>query len=208
MHGARNTNRQPWICAKKHSLKARAHVLAAAGKVCSNADSRKASIGYHKCIQLGHKGKASKTRLLSYEQKSGGLGNTAVNDKIIVRYDGVQRVKTDPFYTYLQFRVRTGAGPADDASNFKTVTGVNLIVDGGCHKWRCLQCPMKVPGDAAELQWSKALESVRKDVECFWSKASAHGDIWAQGTTGHVVKSQLPSEAGMANLKPSSLSGR
>jgi hypothetical protein len=29
------------------------------------------------CTQLGHKGKASKTRLLSCEQKSGRLGNTA-----------------------------------------------------------------------------------------------------------------------------------
>lgn len=35
-------------------------------------------------------------------------------------------------------------------------------------QWRCLQCPLKVAGNDAELQWSKALESVRKDVECFF----------------------------------------
>lgn len=35
-------------------------------------------------------------------------------------------------------------------------------------QWRCLQCPIKVPSDAHELKWSRALESVRKDVECFF----------------------------------------
>jgi hypothetical protein len=123
----------------------------------------------------------------------------AVNDKTIVRYDSfVQRIKSDPFYTQLQYSVRTDVG--NQVNCFKRLTGAYLIVDGGYHKvmccslfaytliiacaswivrtstyrmlvllqWRCLQCPMKVAGDALELQWSKALESVRKDVECFF----------------------------------------
>jgi hypothetical protein len=35
-------------------------------------------------------------------------------------------------------------------------------------QWRCLICPFKAPGNAAQLQWSKGIESVRKDVECFF----------------------------------------
>jgi hypothetical protein len=35
-------------------------------------------------------------------------------------------------------------------------------------QWQCLICPFKAPSSAAELRWSKALESVRKDIECFF----------------------------------------
>ena len=45
-------------------------------------------------------------------------------------------------------------------------TGLYLIVDGGYHKWRCLQCPMKHTSKIKEALWSKWIESVRKDVEC------------------------------------------
>jgi hypothetical protein len=41
-----------------------------------------------------------------------------------------------------------------------------LIVDGGYHKWRCLQCPLKHSAIHREMLWSKWLETVRKDVEC------------------------------------------
>jgi DDE superfamily endonuclease len=48
----------------------------------------------------------------------------------------------------------------------RTEKGLYLIVDGGYHKWKCLQCPMKhtsLPKDASRNKW---VESVRKDIEC------------------------------------------
>ena len=44
--------------------------------------------------------------------------------------------------------------------------GLYLIVDGGYHKWRCLQCPLKHTSKSKESLWSRWVESVRKDVEC------------------------------------------
>lgn len=42
--------------------------------------------------------------------------------------------------------------------------GLYLICDGGYHKWRCLQCPLKHALDLDEMNWSEHLESVRKDI--------------------------------------------
>lgn len=59
------------------------------------------------------------------------------NDKTIVRYDaGVQRVKTDPFFTRMEYSVRIGAG--NEASSYKRITGAYIAVDGGYHKVRGL----------------------------------------------------------------------
>ncbi|CAN0357815.1 unnamed protein product, partial [Discosporangium mesarthrocarpum] len=48
--------------------------------------------------------------------------------------------------------------------------GAYLIVDGGYHQWRCLMCPLKSVLTVAELKWSKRLEIVRKNVECFFER--------------------------------------
>ena len=44
--------------------------------------------------------------------------------------------------------------------------GPYLICDGGYHKWRCLQCPMKNPDGINVLRFCKMVESMRKDSEC------------------------------------------
>ena len=41
-----------------------------------------------------------------------------------------------------------------------------MIVDGGYHKWKCLQCSIKYTSIPKNSLWSKWVESVRKDVEC------------------------------------------
>jgi hypothetical protein len=49
--------------------------------------------------------------------------------------------------------------------------GAYLLSDNGYHKWRCLQCPMKQYLDhdgILEKRWSEMVESLRKDVECFF----------------------------------------
>ena len=44
--------------------------------------------------------------------------------------------------------------------------GLYLIMDGGYHKWRCLECPLKHTSIPKDALWSKWFESVRKDAEC------------------------------------------
>ena len=45
-----------------------------------------------------------------------------------------------------------------------------MISDNGYAKWRILQCPIKSSSSIDEMKWSTRLESVRKDVECFFGR--------------------------------------
>lgn len=85
----------------------------------------------------------------------------ARNDKTIVRFDGfVTQIHNGELYADV---------PYDVCNEDGTVTqekGLYLIVDGGYHKWKCLQCPFKHTSKSAESLWSRWVESVRKDVEC------------------------------------------
>ena len=47
-----------------------------------------------------------------------------------------------------------------------TVKGCWILCDGGYHKWRAMQCPVKIPIYQNEKEWSEMMESMRKDVEC------------------------------------------
>ena len=78
-----------------------------------------------------------------------------MNDKSSVRYDPhVLSVRQGKYKDY-KFKVRG-----------RTVSGGWLMSDGGYHRWRCLQCPRPHDSRRHVRVWSKALESVRKDVEC------------------------------------------
>ena len=44
--------------------------------------------------------------------------------------------------------------------------GLYAIVDNGYKHWPCLIPPFKLPLNDEVAQWSKRLESVRKDAEC------------------------------------------
>jgi hypothetical protein len=86
----------------------------------------------------------------------------AENDKITVRFDGmVSKIRNDELFTNYPFRVNiTG-------NDWIMKRGLYLICDGGYLRWRCLQGVC----DQTEhrlyfLQWSKMMESVRKDIEC------------------------------------------
>lgn len=83
------------------------------------------------------------------------------NDKTIVKFDGfVSAINELQLYQDVEFNVVTSGG-VEVAQR-----GLYLISDGGYHKWRCLQCPMKHTSKHKEAMWSKWVESVRKDVEC------------------------------------------
>ena len=85
----------------------------------------------------------------------------ARNDKTIVKFDGfVTKIHHGELYADVPYDL------VDNDGNITKEKGLYLIVDGGYHKWKCLQCPFKHTSKSAESLWSRWVESVRKDVEC------------------------------------------
>lgn len=83
------------------------------------------------------------------------------NDKTIVKFDGfVTSINNGDLYGDVPYSLT-----AEDGKEI-SLKGLYLIVDGGYHKWRCLQCPMKHTSKFKDGLWSKWVKSVRKDVEC------------------------------------------
>ena len=79
----------------------------------------------------------------------------------IVKFDGfANKVRYDPVYTQTEFKYLK----AD--KKWALEKGLYLLVDGGYHKWRIMQCPFKFSLDDKATRWSEQAESVRKDVEC------------------------------------------
>lgn len=66
----------------------------------------------------------------------------------------------DKKYTNAEFKLQAGH------NQWITEKGVYLLVDGGYHKWRIMQCPIKHTPEVDQIRWSEFAESVRKDVEC------------------------------------------
>ena len=83
------------------------------------------------------------------------------NDKTIVKFDGfVTDIRKGKLYPDVPYELFDAQGKVIDEK------GLYLIVDGGYHKWRCLQCPLKHTSKSNESLWRRWVESVRKDVEC------------------------------------------
>ena len=71
---------------------------------------------------------------------TGHYGTTS--DKNIVKFDGfVTRVKFDEPFTQAEFKLQF------DQDRWIVEKGLYLLVDGGYHKWRILQCPLKHTSD-------------------------------------------------------------
>ena len=88
-----------------------------------------------------------------------------VNDKTIVKSDlAVEKVRTDPLFTDYQYEVRSSSG---ERSMMK---GAYLIVDGGYLRWKCLQCGLRTSSDDDYIDWRRRIESVRKDIECYFGR--------------------------------------
>ena len=82
------------------------------------------------------------------------------NDKYIVRYDSfIQSLHNGAKYRDNTFELRS------DTETISTA-GFYLLVDNGYHRWRELQNPIKRAANMETAQYSKWLESVRKDIEC------------------------------------------
>lgn len=120
-------------------------------------------------IRSNHKGKEGYATL-SYEvtvdhQKkiiAATIGHPGCrNDKTIVKFDGfVTAIHDGKIYKDVPFNM------VDCKGVVREEKGLYLIVDGGYHKWKCLQCPIKHTSIPKNSLWSKWVESVRKDVEC------------------------------------------
>lgn len=89
----------------------------------------------------------------------GHYGTTS--DMTIVKFDGfVTAVRFDKLFTESEFKLQV------DDKKWVTEKGLYILVDGGYHKWRIMQCPLKHTVEVDKSRWSEFAESVRKDVEC------------------------------------------
>ena len=89
----------------------------------------------------------------------------SINDQTIVKYDqAVKMVKTEKLFTEYMYEVRNELG---ERSMEK---GIYLIVDGGYLKWEVLQCGLKHSSEPGYSEWRKRMESVRKDIECYFGR--------------------------------------
>ncbi|CAM9508247.1 unnamed protein product [Pylaiella littoralis] len=87
----------------------------------------------------------------------------SMNDKTIIQYDAaIKKIKQDPIYAQKEYTLYDEDGePFQRKGNYS-------IVDNGYNQWEILIPPSKFADGDIEIRWSKALESVRKDVECFF----------------------------------------
>ena len=89
----------------------------------------------------------------------------SVNDQTMVKYDdAVEKVRTDELFTEYTYEVRNEDGTRSMEK------GIYIIVDGGYLKWEVLQCGLKSSSENNYNEWRKRLESVRKDIECYFGR--------------------------------------
>ena len=95
-----------------------------------------------------------------------------VNDKSISLYDKwLKAVPTDPLFTEVTYELYDKDGVKN------TYRGAWVMCDGGYHKFRYMQCPLKYSSSDAIKVWSGAVESARKDVECIFGLLKARFSI-------------------------------
>ena len=92
------------------------------------------------------------------------------SDKTIVETDDLMQAirKKETLWEDVTFELYRA-----DWSTFM-VRGAFLISDSGHAKWRMLQAPINSSSSLDDMKWSTRLESVRKDVECFFGLLKIH----------------------------------
>ena len=86
----------------------------------------------------------------------------SVSDRSIVRFDGAVMSVKNGIYKEYKFKAYKLDGSVID------LFGAYIICDNGYHKWACLMEPSKNSSTQEEFQWSEMVESMRKDIECFF----------------------------------------
>ena len=109
---------------------------------------------------------------------TGHYGTTS--DRTIVKFDGlVQKVRSEKRYTNAEYELQIGP------NKWIREKGVYLLVDGGYHKWRIMQCPIKHTAEMDEIRWSEFAESIRKDVECLFGILKKRFQLLKVGINWH-----------------------
>jgi len=88
-----------------------------------------------------------------------------MNDKTIVKSDeAVEKIRTDPLFTDYHYKTRDKAGMRSLSR------GAYLIVNGSYLRWKVLQCGLRDYSDPNYVEWRRRMESVRKDIECYFGR--------------------------------------
>ena len=88
----------------------------------------------------------------------------AYNDMTVARHDYTVSEMRRGKYTGVAFKLRA------PGNVLLHKFGLYLICDGGYHKWLELQCPWKDAVRGRDQNWSRRVESQRKDVETLHPK--------------------------------------
>ena len=106
----------------------------------------------------------------------------ARNDKTVVKFDKfVQDVHHGRKFAGHKWMYREA-----ETGIWKQQTGAYLICDGGYHRWRCLQCPLRFEQELKAVSWNKWVEGVRKDIECIFGRLKGRwrccrvGSLWQE----------------------------
>jgi hypothetical protein len=92
------------------------------------------------------------------------------NDMTISTMDDfLEAIRTNPLYTDAKYKLIRTDG------KWMIEVGVWILCDGGYHRWRTMQCPLKPErlSNPEEIALSKRMESIRKDVECLFGVLKA-----------------------------------
>ncbi|CAN0203620.1 unnamed protein product [Discosporangium mesarthrocarpum] len=93
----------------------------------------------------------------------------AKNDKTIIRFDKlITKIRSKDKHTHTM----VGAEGTKHVQR-----GAYVYLDGGYHKWGCTICLMKTCITQEQRNWSDQLESVQKDVECFFGRITSRWRI-------------------------------
>ena len=108
----------------------------------------------------------------------GHYGTTS--DMTIVKFDGfVTDVRFGKLFTESEFKIQV------DEKRWAIEKGLYLLVDGGYHKWKIMQCPLKHTVEVEKSRWSEFAESVRKDVECAFGILKKRFQLLKNAITWH-----------------------
>lgn len=91
----------------------------------------------------------------------------SLNDKTIVKFDGQIRKLREGSHNHVRFELR-----GKDGKKFHR-HGVWVMVDGGYLKWAVTMAASKTDCSPAYSAWRSKLESIRKDVECFFGRLTS-----------------------------------
>ncbi|CAM9702796.1 unnamed protein product [Discosporangium mesarthrocarpum] len=94
----------------------------------------------------------------------------AKNDKVIIHFDRFcDRVKYYERFTSMEYTLLYSRGVMGGVGGGRVV-GECVLHDLFCEGVCSLLCPFKASSTKVQLKWSNWLESVRKDVECYFGR--------------------------------------